>query len=107
MGAILKHSQIEAKAEIPAGFRVKPGNGLLVPEVHSRIREVITDDEWRLLTRGINAVCRPHNMRFMWVCNDQRCNKPEHRMGLMERHRTANGVYFRCGHRDLVYNPDV
>lgn len=92
------------RVAIPAGFRedVGHGSGLIVPESLSRQREVITQDEWRQLTRTIKDICMPHNMRVVFFCNDQKCAADPR----MERIRTAHGFILRCRHRDLVFQPD-
>lgn len=89
---------------IPAGFRedIGSGSGLIVPEALSRQREVVRQDEHKLLTRAIREVCTQYNFRLVFVCNQ--CASPQE--PFMKRIRTANGFILRCPHRDLVFQPE-
>lgn len=91
-------------------------SGLLVPDQEETLleREVITKAEWKLVSRAINDVCAPHNLKFLWQCNDKRCLKhrvcPECNVAhgaFMKRVRTANGYYLQCAHRKLVFDPEI
>ncbi len=76
-----------------------------MPEELSRVREVITQAQWKHVNRAITEVCIPFNLKFVWMCNDERCTKQHGEM--MKRVRTAHGFYLECGHRRLVYDPKV
>lgn len=86
---------------LPSGYRPNP-SGLIVPDEVSRIREVVTAEEWALVSRVVDKVCRPRNMKFVWLCNDAKCQGDQK---IMRRVRTANGWYLECGHRRIVYDP--
>lgn len=88
---------------VPAGFRedIGGGSGLIVPEALSRTREVVSEDEWRLLTRCTTAF-KHYNLRFVFVCNQ--CASPD--TPFMKRIRTAYGFILQCPHRDLVFQPE-
>lgn len=100
-------------SSLPDGYSDDPSGLVLPSSISTRIREVITAEEWRLVTRTINTVCAPHNLRFAWLCNDPRCSerkcptcgKPT--ASAMRRIRTVDGFLLRCDHRELIYSPSV
>lgn len=72
-------------------------SGLLVPEEHSREREVWTKDEARLLERAMKLLQSRHLDLFMG-CDEPTCKKQP-----MERIRSLDGgLILRCAHRDRV-----
>src|SRR5205807_1921718 len=77
-------------------------SGLIVPEALSRIREVITKDEWKALSKAIQKVLGPRRIKFLFFCDHEGCSAPR-----VERIRTADGFVLRCGCRDRVYSPSV
>lgn len=88
---------------LPGGFRAQgSGSGLIVPEDLSRTRQVITKAQWKTITRAIDQVCKPFNMRFVWQCNYEKC--PDR---IMQRRRTANGFVLYCGCHEYIYDPAI
>lgn len=79
-------------------------SGLLVPDELSRLRTLITADQWKQVRRTVNQFCRPHQIRFVLICDACFDAKREHHM--FEKIRTPDGGFvLRCDHRDLAYIP--
>lgn len=73
-------------------------SGLLVPDHLARLREVITADEYKTLTRAITKVLGPHAIKFLLICGHAGCSDTR-----IEKTRLADGtVTLRCGCRDRV-----
>ncbi len=50
-------------ATLPHGFRQSPASGLIVPEEHSRQREVWTREERKIFERAMALLDRRHNTK--------------------------------------------
>ena len=73
-------------------------SGLLVPQELSRVREVWTKDEVRLLDR-VRLLLVRHQIDLYLGCQDRDCRK----QGPIERFRTIDGgMTLRCAHKDRV-----
>jgi hypothetical protein len=93
-----------AEVGVPGGFRRDAnGAGLIVPVEYSRLREVITKDEWKALDRAIRKVLGPRQIRFRLECDHKGCPDP-----VITRVREADGGFtLRCGHADRVFTPSI
>jgi hypothetical protein len=88
----------------PAGFRRDAnGAGLIVPEALSRIREVITKDEWKALDRAIRKVLGPREIAFRLECRHHGCPEPR----IQRLPADDGGFVLRCGHADRVFTPEI
>jgi hypothetical protein len=102
--AMARAASRATEAGVPGGFRRDPnGAGLIVPVEYSRLREVITKDEWKALDRAIRKVLGPRQIRFRLECDHQGC--PDRQI---TRVRAADGGFtLRCGHADRVFTPSI
>ena len=83
---------------MPAGFRRAVGSGLILPEAISRVRQVWTKDEGRLLDRAFQLFTAK-GMRAFLKCEDPACASAP-----IEKIRTPDGgVILRCAHSDRVF----
>ena len=95
------HSIHGTRGQDPA-FRAN-ASGLFVPAEISRIREVITAEEWKALDRVIRKVLGPRRIKFLFSCDHEGCTDR-----LIRRERTGDGGFvLRCGCRDRVYSPSI
>jgi hypothetical protein len=84
--------------EAPAGFRRSVDTGLLLPVELSRVREVWTRDERRLLERAVAMLTRK-GMRQYLKCDHAACAAAP-----IERVPAADGGFvLRCAHADRVF----
>lgn len=89
---------------MPAGFREDgQGSGLIVPEALSRGRQVITKDEWRTLSRAIERVLGPRQLKFLFFCDLKGCSDPQ----VTRVRQPGGGFVLRCGCTDRVYTPGI
>jgi hypothetical protein len=83
---------------MPAGFRRATASGLIVPEEVSRLREVVSRDDWKQLERATKML-QAHGVRIFLACD-----RPECAAAPLERvRRLDGGITFRCAHRDLEF----
>lgn len=81
---------------MPHGFRRSVGTGLIVPEEHSRQREVWSKDDLRLLDRATKMLAS-YGMEIFLGCKEPACKAA----GPIERHRRNDGgITLRCAHKD-------
>lgn len=85
--------------DLPHGFRRHVG-GLIVPEEVSRVQQVWTRDEWRLLDRATKLM-NAHGLNLQLQCQNQACQATK-----IERMRRPDGTkMLRCEHMDRVVHP--
>lgn len=78
------------------GFRTH-ASGLIVPEEHSRQREVFTRDEVRLIERAVKLLAS-RSVAVFFGCEEDTCRKSP-----IERIRHSDGgLILRCNHKDRV-----
>lgn len=79
---------------LPHGFRRSSASDLLVPEAHSRQREVWTKDERKLFERAMALLDR-RNIRVQFACAD--CREP------ITKHLKVSGDgVLRCSHKERL-----
>ena len=87
---------------IPAGFREAPASGLIVPEAHSREREVWTRDEWKLMER-MSKLLRSRHITVFLRCDEPGCLKEP--MVLVRR--ATGGISLQCTHKTREFRRDL
>lgn len=82
---------------VPAGFR-RSESGLILPEEHSRVREVWTHSEWRTLERATKLL-ESRGLKLFFRCEHSKdCQREP-----IERRRNLDGtITLRCAHADRV-----
>lgn len=83
---------------MPAGFRRSIDSGLIVPEEQSRLREVWTRDDWKLLNRAATLFSMK-GLSLLLKCNHPGCkDQPVEKI-----HQPDGGFILRCAHCDRVF----
>ena len=84
-------------APVQDGFRRSVGSGLYLPESKSRIRQVWTRAEWKLLDR-VAALCAARGLALRLTCTHPACtNTP------LKKVRRPEGLALQCAHADRVF----
>jgi hypothetical protein len=73
----------------------------LVPEAHSRVREVWTRDERRVIDRAIALLAR-RAVRFQFACGDPACRDPTFSPRLV-----GGELVLECGHKRRVFSDSI
>lgn len=79
-------------------FRQSATSPIYVPEPLSRVREVWTDAEYRLMQR-MTALLNARGVAVFFGCTDARCrHEPVQRLV-----NADGGITLRCAHKDRVF----
>lgn len=81
----------------PNGYH-ENGSGLLVPTEAVRVREVWTDDEFRLLNR-VGKLLRARGMTFSLSCLSAECQHDQ----MSIQPRPGGGSILRCKCKDRIF----
>lgn len=87
---------------LPSGFRRATGSGLIVPEEHSRVREVLTWQEWRTIEKA-TAILSAHGVKMFLGCEKAECKSEP----MTRFRRPDGGITLRCAHADREFHRTV
>lgn len=88
-------------------FRQSVDSGLLLPPELSRVRHVLTRDQWRLLERCTKMLHDIKRSDGYGVQLQLQCERKECHAAPLEGQRLQDGSFqLRCEHRDLVMDRD-
>ncbi len=94
---ILHGSAAVPRRGVADGLR-ETASGLFVPETLSRVRETLSDTDFRTLERATTLLTARGIRVFL------QCDQPECQRAPIQRVRNEHGgITFRCEHRDLVF----
>lgn len=84
--------------DAPAGFRRSTASGLILPDEHSRAREVLTYEEWRAIDKA-TKILSDRGVQVLMRCARPECqDKPIERL-----RRIDGGITLRCSHADREF----
>jgi hypothetical protein len=87
---------------MPAGYRRAVASGLIVPDEISRVRMVLSWQQWRTLEKATQDL-QQAGVSIYLRCNESGCQSQP-----IERVRTPEGgISLRCCHADRVYTKAV
>jgi hypothetical protein len=92
-------SDLELSA-VPSGFR-ETNTGLIVPEEHSREREVWTRDEIKRFRRAQEEAARK-GLSLPFLCTHERCRNNPNGFTVLKRVNVPGGFELRCEHKIRV-----
>jgi hypothetical protein len=81
----------------PRGYRPSTGSGLLVPDAVSRIREVWTSDEWRLIDRAMRLL-HSRSVKVTLTCKSDTCDD----RAIQGTTEVSGDMRLRCGCKDRI-----